>query len=305
MSNRDDPSIEAPPPHFTLSRSARTGRGRGRGVFTVAVLAACGAALVIARWPHAFAPTTRATPTRATASRGPIVVARNAASPVPARPQALPCYANGLLIGEFTAEACASRYGVTSGPPAASGNKPEAPATATLPAMPPPAPPAADVEVAQAGPAPPGPALASPAPAPASQAALKPPPKASRPRAIRYAMAKRPPTPEIPVRTPAAGAVREFYAALGQGDGAKAAAVVAPEAREDGPLSAGALTQYYSSLRVPIRVTKIDPIDGDKVFVRYQFVTRDDHLCLGSATVDTTQRDGGTLIRAIRTFDGC
>ena len=100
-------------------------------------------------------------------------------------------------------------------------------------------------------------------------------------------------------------AVREFYNALAQGDGARAAAVVAPEKRDDGPLSAGELTRTYASLRSPIRITKIETLDDDKVFVRYHFVTADNHVCLGSAIVDTTRRDGGALVSGIHVFHGC
>lgn len=99
--------------------------------------------------------------------------------------------------------------------------------------------------------------------------------------------------------------MRDFYNALAQGDGARAAAVVVPEKRGEGPLSAAELTRYYSSLRAPLRVTKIDPIDDDSVFVRYHFVTADNHLCLGSAVVDTTHHDGDALVSAIHVFHGC
>jgi hypothetical protein len=99
--------------------------------------------------------------------------------------------------------------------------------------------------------------------------------------------------------------VRDFYDALARGDGARAAAVVVPEKREEGPLSAGELTRSYSSLRAPLRVTKIDPINDGEVFVRYHFVTADNHVCLGSAIVDTTPGDGGALVSGIHVFHGC
>jgi hypothetical protein len=99
--------------------------------------------------------------------------------------------------------------------------------------------------------------------------------------------------------------VREFYDALGEGDGARAAAVVIPEKRQSGPLSARQLTLFYSSLRAPLRLAQLDPVSDDTVFVRYQFVTSDDRLCSGSATVETTRRDGDTLVKGIRAFNAC
>lgn len=316
----EEAGIEAPPPPFTLSQSARAARGRGRwrAVLGVAVLLTCGAAaLAIVRWPHGAAPPIAA------ANRGPGVVAGTSVSGVPPQRQSLPCFVDGQLIGEFTLEDCTSRNGVASGSLQARVGKVDAGPRAAPPATPQLAP-RAGAETAQGVPQSPSPALPSPLPAPARLAAREPPfepPRASRPppriaapRAIgepsrtlatRYAVAEQTPPPEAPPRRAAALAVREFYDALSQGDGARAAAVVTPEVREDGPLSAEALTQFYSSLRAPLRVTKIDPINDDTVFVRYQFITRDDRLCLGSATVNTTRRNGETLVRGIRAFNGC
>jgi hypothetical protein len=110
---------------------------------------------------------------------------------------------------------------------------------------------------------------------------------------------------QVPPRRASALAAREFYSALGEGDGARAASVVAPEKREAGPLSAQALTRFYGSLRAPLRIVRIDPVNDDTVFVRYEFVTPNDRLCVGSATVDTIHRDGDTLIRGIRAIDEC
>jgi hypothetical protein len=242
MSDRDQPSIQGPPPAFTLSRGART-RGRGRLALGLAVLVGCAAALAIVRWSRGPVPSTEAPEHR---SAG--VVAQSSLNKVP------------------------------TGPSSASDTRQ----------------PSSEPDVS----------VEAPLPTPARPAVRKPlskPRVAARPTVIAQAALP----PEVQPQAAATGAVREFYAALGHGDGAKAATVVAPEAREDGALSAQALTQYYSSLRVPLRVTKIDAINDDRVFVRYQFVTSDDRLCLGSATVDTTRRDGGTLISAIRTFDGC
>ncbi len=99
--------------------------------------------------------------------------------------------------------------------------------------------------------------------------------------------------------------MRGFYNALARGDGKRAAAMVAPDMREAGPLSAAELTRSYSSLRAPVSVTQIDPINDDKVFVRYHFVTADNHICLGSAIVDTTHRDGGALVSSVHVFHAC
>jgi hypothetical protein len=112
-------------------------------------------------------------------------------------------------------------------------------------------------------------------------------------------------TAEVSPRRASTLAVRDFYNALSRGDGARAEAAVAPEERGEGPLSASELTRYYSSLLTPLRVTKIDPIDDDKVFVRYNFVTADNHVCLGSAVVETTPHGGRALVSGIHVFHAC
>ena len=113
------------------------------------------------------------------------------------------------------------------------------------------------------------------------------------------------PAGEVPTERSPSLAVRDFYNALAQGDGARAAAAVVPEKRDGGPLSAGELTRTYASLRSPIRITKIETLEDDKVFVRYHFVTADNQVCLGSAIVDTTRRDGAAMVSGIHVFHGC
>ncbi|HLZ83690.1 MAG TPA: hypothetical protein VKQ54_08995 [Caulobacteraceae bacterium] len=143
----------------------------------------------------------------------------------------------------------------------------------------------------------------------------QPPPLAAQPRQMA---SFEPPAREAPIagvarrsvaqispRRASTLAVREFYRALGEGDGARAAAVVVPERRDEGSLSAGELTRFSSSLRAPIRVTRIEPVNDETVFVSYQFVTADNRLCTGTARVNTSHRDGDTLVQGIRAFNGC
>jgi hypothetical protein len=147
----------------------------------------------------------------------------------------------------------------------------------------------------------PPPAETPPAPTPAQQVSLVEP-------TVRAAPAPEPertPVAHVSLRSASARAVREFYRALGEGDGARAAAVVIPEERAEGPLSADELTRFYSALRGPLRLTRVDPINDDTVFVGYQFVSADNRLCTGTARVNTIQRDGETLVRRIRAFNGC
>ena len=320
---------QAPPP----ARLPQAGAGR-RAALGVAVVLAGGAALAVALWPRGPGSVTGRGP-------GPVTPARSATDLAP-RPT-LPCFVNGQLIGDLTLDDCVSRNGVASGAldagpvPQPGSRLQPAPrgAVASLPiaAAPPPAlPPAPFVPLADRVAAseprfprqPPPRVLpvperyvaeaASAPPAPFGMRALAPsdgypPLQRSYPEPSQTAPApdngERGPVELVSPTRASALAVREFYRALGEGDGARAAEVVVPEKRAEGPLSAGELTRFYSSLRAPLRLTQIDPINDNTVFVRYQFVTADNRLCSGSATVATARRDGDTLVRAIRAFNGC
>lgn len=102
--------------------------------------------------------------------------------------------------------------------------------------------------------------------------------------------------------TAAVDTVRSFYSALGQGDGASAARHVVPSKRRSGPLSAGQLTRYFSSMRRPLRVRRIAPVDDDRVRIGYDYVLPDGRLCRGDALVDV---DSDGQISRIRTRGPC
>ena len=177
--------------------------------------------------------------------------------------------------------------------------------------LPMPAPPVASpARTSIAGPPPSvaSPPIATPAPGLSAQASAAALPLAQigrKPRREHDRARARRPTGEVSPRRASVLAVRGFYNALARGDGKRAAAMVAPDMREAGPLSAAELTRSYSSLRAPLSVTQIDPINDDRVFVRYHFVTADDHICLGSAIVNTTHRDGGALVSSVHIFHAC
>jgi hypothetical protein len=267
-----EPPVDTPPPPPLPARAPRAGAGRPgawrRAALSAALVLAGGAALAIALWPRA-----PAVPGGAERARTPLAVAPpipappRIAAPAPAPPPP-PLSAEAAPKPEVLPGASASTAADRSaGPPPFSAERPRSSR-------------AAEPRLARAGPKP----------------------------ALRHghgARAARGPAGEVAAKRSATVAVRDFYNALAQGDGARAAAVVVPEKRQEGPLSAAELTRSYSSLRSPVRITKIDPIDDDKVFIRYHFVSAANHLCLASAIVDTTRRDGGALVSAIHVFHGC
>jgi hypothetical protein len=169
-----------------------------------------------------------------------------------------------------------------------------------------------DGAVPEAGPA------ASPASEPASEPAPQPAPQpAPRPAAPRAAapvaqpeVVDRPEAPpadksEAEAEADAADTVQSFYSALSAGDGASAARLVIPAKRGSGPLSAGALTRYYSSFRRPLRVRRIVPVNADTVRVAYDYVLADGRVCRGQAAVDVVHRGGRSLVSGIRTRGPC
>ena len=58
-------------------------------------------------------------------------------------------------------------------------------------------------------------------------------------------------------RATARGTVTQFYEALGRADGPAAAEAVVPEKRAHGPLSADAITQFYSRLAEPLALVSV------------------------------------------------
>jgi hypothetical protein len=108
--------------------------------------------------------------------------------------------------------------------------------------------------------------------------------------------------PATGVATPGRGplaTVQAFYAALGEGDGAKASNLVVPEKRAGGPFSAAQLTSYYGAMREPVTLRSVTSAGGGAVQVRYRYVLRTGRVCDSAAVVQTTTQDGQTLISGI------
>jgi hypothetical protein len=156
----------------------------------------------------------------------------------------------------------------------------------------------------------------APAPAPEPEAEVqtapeRTPARAAAPDARPAPAADRPEEPPLARPEPAdsdAGAsstVRAFYAALSAGDGTSAAQMVVPAKRGSGPLSAGALSRYYSSFRRPLRLRSVTPVDANTVRVAYDYVLADGRVCRGQAAVDVVQRNGTSLVSGIRTRGPC
>jgi hypothetical protein len=99
--------------------------------------------------------------------------------------------------------------------------------------------------------------------------------------------------------------VQAFYMALRAGNGIEASGFVIPEKRATGPLSATAITNFYSRLLEPLTVIDISPESSREYRVRYRYVISRDKRCDGEAIVRTAQINGLNLIEAIRALNGC
>jgi outer membrane biosynthesis protein TonB len=137
----------------------------------------------------------------------------------------------------------------------------------------------------------------------AAQAQRREPARAERREAARAAAPEPSEEADSPAgATAAMDTVHAFYSALGQGDGASAARHVVPAKRRSGPLSAGQLTRYFSSMRRPLRVRRIAPLDDNSVRIGYDYVLPNGRLCRGDALVDV---DTAGQISRIRTRGPC
>ena len=103
---------------------------------------------------------------------------------------------------------------------------------------------------------------------------------------------------------PGTTTVRGFYGALSAGDGAEAARFVVPELRARGPLSADAMSAYYSTLSKPLSLKDVRPLSDDTFEATYAFTSRSG-ACDGRAVVTTARRGALVLIARIRSLSGC
>ena len=211
-------------------------------------------------------------------------------------------YNSSLFSGDSDREEreVASRTQVSPAPMDSPDYAEATPAPDLAPAAPQPAAPAATP--AEEVPA------ATPATLPTTRPAQPVQPAAPAPNPAAAADA---PEPAEPAAEPSAGqgsavaAVRSFYSALSGGNGAAAAQLVIPAKRASGPLSAGALSRYYSSFRRPLRVRSVTPVNANTVRVSYDYVLADGRLCEGAATVNTVQSGDRSLVSSIRTQGAC
>ena len=93
--------------------------------------------------------------------------------------------------------------------------------------------------------------------------------------------------------------VRAFYSALTSGDGNRAASLVIPEKRANGPLSASVITRYYSSLSKPLELVGLVSLGDNRYQADFSYGAGT-RACHGSAVVTLVQRDGSTFVRGIR-----
>lgn len=93
--------------------------------------------------------------------------------------------------------------------------------------------------------------------------------------------------------------VRAFYSALTSGDGNRAASLVIPEKRTNGPLSALVITRYYSSLSKPLQLVGLVSLGDNRYQADYSYGAGT-RSCHGSAVVTLVQRDGSTFVEGIR-----
>lgn len=129
--------------------------------------------------------------------------------------------------------------------------------------------------------------------------------------AIAFLESKTTSTPQGDLSVPALGGdsvpdvVRAFYEALGRADGRAASERVVPERRATGPLSATAITKFFSRLPERLIVRSVEPVAPDRTRVLYRYRKPGGVLCEGDAIVETVDAPRGPLIARIRPLNGC
>ena len=101
------------------------------------------------------------------------------------------------------------------------------------------------------------------------------------------------------------GSVTAFYEALGRADGFAASQRVIPEKRAHGPLSADAITQFYSQLSEPLQLLSISQVDRRTVHARYHYRTAKGVTCDGEALVTMRPTEHEWLIEHVRAMKNC
>ncbi|QJQ32142.1 hypothetical protein GV829_06470 [Sphingomonas lacunae] len=95
-----------------------------------------------------------------------------------------------------------------------------------------------------------------------------------------------------------------FYDALSRGDGVSANQLIVPEKRSRAAFRAANLSRFYGTLREPLRIESIRPIDNDHAQVGYSYAAGASR-CQGNAVVTTTVIGTERLIESIQTGGGC
>ncbi len=93
---------------------------------------------------------------------------------------------------------------------------------------------------------------------------------------------------------------KAFYYALGAGDGEMASAFVVPEKRGIGAFNEINMTNYFGSMRKPLRVLASRLVSSDVVAVDYSYVAKSGRECAATAVVTTAFEQGKTLIKSIK-----
>ena len=93
---------------------------------------------------------------------------------------------------------------------------------------------------------------------------------------------------------------KSFYYALGAGDGEMASALILPEKRGIGAFNESNMTNYFGSMRRPLRVLSTKQVADDVVTVEYNYVYKTGRECTATAIVTTTLEQGKTLIKSIK-----
>lgn len=97
--------------------------------------------------------------------------------------------------------------------------------------------------------------------------------------------------------------VRQFYEALGDGDGARAAAMIVPEKRVK-RFAPEAMTRFFGSLAEPLRLISVTSKEPQKFVAEYTYRAAK-RECNGVTEVSVQRRQDRWYIESIKSMSGC
>jgi hypothetical protein len=99
--------------------------------------------------------------------------------------------------------------------------------------------------------------------------------------------------------------VTQYYHAIERATWTEASSYVIPEKRDQGPLSASALSQAYRALQTPLHLGAVEQSPDGSVIAHYMYVSPNGDRCVGTSRVMIVNKPEGHLIDDVIANENC